>query len=151
MKKTIQSKVLLPIGCIVVGVFLAVVTFLNYEIWSPLKGPMPGFLPLVCSVLLAITGVFALRLSKNDKEPELHKENWFLVAAILAVMGGSYIIGFLPALFIFAFAWLRFQAKCSWKTTIITMLILLAMIIGIFDLWLEIPFDKGLIFRALFE
>ena len=41
--------------------------------------------------------------------------------------------------------WLKLVEKTPWKTTIIILLFLMALVIGVFVLWLGVPFPEGLI------
>ena len=42
-----ETKYLIPIGSILFGGIFAVLSLLNYEIYSPTKGPMAGFMPVL--------------------------------------------------------------------------------------------------------
>lgn len=149
MKKILKTKYFIPVACILFGVFFTIYCYMQYELWDSIKGPMPGFLPFVIGILLFLTGAAALPQAIKDEEPVYQKDNGILILCVLAVCAGNYVIGLLPSIFIFLFGWLRFKGKCSWKTTIITMIVMMVLILGIFLFWLEIPFAKGILFEQL--
>ena len=50
-----ETKYLIPIGSILFGGIFAVLSLLNYEIYSPTKGPMAGFMPVLVGGFLAVS------------------------------------------------------------------------------------------------
>jgi hypothetical protein len=151
VKISVKTKYLIPVGCIATGGLFALLSATQYELWHPTKGPMPGFFPFLCGLLLLCAGIAGIFQARRDAEPDFQLDNWLLVACVFAVIGANYIIGFLPSLFLFSFGWLKLKERCSWKITLITMVVLLIIILGIFQFWLEIPFEKGLLFRNLLK
>ena len=53
-----ETKYLIPIGSILFGGIFAVLSLLNYEIYSPTKGPMAGFMPVFTNIITWSTPVF---------------------------------------------------------------------------------------------
>lgn len=139
-----KTKYLVPLGCIVLGAVFAVLSAMNYEIYHPVKGPMTGFMPLVIGVLLVVVGCADLYQTRNAQPAVFEKENWFFVLCVAITIAASYLIGLLPAGFLFALFWLKVPSKCTWKVTLITMIFLFVMVVGIFVFWLDIPFSYGL-------
>jgi hypothetical protein len=45
--------------------------------------------------------------------------------------------------------WLKWYEKCSWKTTLITFAVIMAIVLGAFVLWLGVPFPKGLLYNLI--
>ena len=140
-----KVKFVTPIACIIVGLIFTVMSLTGYEVYHPTKGPMAGFMPLILGVLLVIVGAADLIQAKNYKDTILEKENWIFVVCVIITIGCSYIIGLLPAGFIFSFLWLKLWSKCTWKETILTMIFLLVVILGVFVYWLKIPFHYGIL------
>ncbi len=146
-----QSKYLIPIGSILFGGIFAVLSLLNYEIYSPTKGPMAGFMPVLVGGFLVFVGILDLIQAKKYEEPTFDRQNWLLVICVLLVIAGHYIIGVLPGGFILAFCWLKFKERYSWKTTLITMIFLMVLVIGVFAIWLDIPFEYGIVGELLIK
>lgn len=143
-----KGRYAIPVVSILVGLLFSVLSILDYEIINPTKGPMLGFMPLVVGILLVLVGIFDLFQAHKDAEPKFLKDNFLFILCVAATIAASYLIGLLPAGYIFAFSWLKFKEKCSWKIVIITMVFLLVLILGVFVFWLDIPFEYG-IFEAL--
>ena len=101
--------------------------------------------------LLVIVGVIDLLQAKNNIEPMMEKENWYLVIGVLLVIAGSYVIGVLPGGYILAFCWLKFKEKYPWKTVAAVMVFLLALIVGVFVMWLKIPFQYGFVGNVIIK
>ena len=55
----------------------------------------------------------------------------------------------LPALGLFVLLWLKLVEHTPWKTTIIILAIVAALVIGVFVLWLGMRFPTGLIYDAI--
>ena len=129
-----QTKYLIPIGSILFGGIFAVLSLLNYEIYSPTKGPMAGFMPVLVGGFLVFVGILDLIQAKKYEEPTFDRQNWLL-----------------PGGFILAFCWLKFKERYSWKTTLITMIFLMVLVIGVFVIWLDIPFEYGIVGELLIK
>ena len=59
-------------------------------------------------------------------------------------------IGMLPTMAIFVVLWLKLLEKAPWKDTLIILAIVMAIVIGVFVVWLKVQFPEGLIFEMLF-
>lgn len=93
--------------------------------------------------MLAIS-IFALITSGKAKKPEFDKENWMAALGMLAMVLMSYIVGMELSILAFMILWLRVYEKCTWKTTIISTVVVMAIVIGAFRIWLGIQFPMGL-------
>lgn len=67
----------------------------------------------------------------------------FWLAFLLAC---TYVIGFLPAIPIFLFLFLKLQGRHSWLVSALTSLAVLAFIYGLFGIALSVQFPEGLLF-----
>lgn len=146
MKKT---KYLIPAAVIATGIFFGIYTYTHYTLFKPSQGPGDGFLPFILSVLLVIVGLFDLRKCGERKTGTITKENWLIVLCVGAVIALSYLIGMVPCILIFAFLWLKLKEKCTWKETIISMVVIVILVVGIFAVWMEIPFPEGLLYEMI--
>lgn len=143
-----KGRYAIPLVSILLGLLFAVLSILNYEIINPTKGPMLGFMPLIVGILLMLIGVCDLFQARKDADPVFLKDNFLFIGCVAVTIAASYLIGLLPAGYLFAFVWLKWKEKCSWKIVIITMVFLLVLVLGVFVFWLDIPFEYG-IFEAL--
>lgn len=151
MKHKNLIKYLIPIACILWGAVFAGISLKEYDLFERSKGPMTGFMPVLIGSLLIIVGIIALFQASDSEDAVMEKENWYLVAGVLIVIAGSYIIGILPGGYLLAFWWLKYKERYSWKTVIAVMLFLIVLIIGVFVFWLKIPFQYGVIGNAIMK
>ena len=63
----------------------------------------------------------------------------------IAIILLTNVIGMLPTLALFVILWLKVLEKASWKTTLIILVIVMAIVIGVFVLWLGVRFPNGMI------
>lgn len=149
MKKI--GKYLVPIFAMAVGLFFVIYCHTHYEFYSPTQGPMPGFMPEVIGALLVIVGLLAFLQAKNEPDKELNPQNFGIVIAMGLVLIGNFIIGTLPSIGLFLVIWLKFISKYNWKTTLMIFVLIMAFVIGIFKIWMDIPFLPGIVFESIFD
>lgn len=65
---------------------------------------------------------------------------------LLFLLGCIYLAGFLPAVPAFLFLFLKFQGKHSWRVSILTSLVVLAFVYGMFGIVLSVEFPGGILF-----
>lgn len=145
------GKYLVPVFAMAVGVFFVIYCHAHYEFYSPTQGPMPGFMPEVIGALLAIVGLLALLQAKKEPDKELNPKNFSVVIAMGLVLIGNFVIGTLPSIGLFLLIWLKFISKYNWKTTIVVFVLIMAFVIGIFKIWMDIPFLPGIVFEKIFD
>ena len=85
----------------------------------------------------------------EDREISAADRETILTAA--AIIGCTYLIGMLPALGLFVVLWLKLVEHTPWKTTLIILAIVAALVIGVFVLWLGVRFPTGLIYEMIFN
>ena len=61
------------------------------------------------------------------------------------------MIGTLLSIGLFLLIWLKFISKYNWKTTILVFLVIMGFVVGIFKLWMDIPFLPGIVFEILLD
>jgi uncharacterized membrane protein YidH (DUF202 family) len=147
----VQSKAVIPGAVTMVGVYFAVLGVSKYGIWDSVKGPLAGFFPMVIGVALVVTGILNFFQMTRDKEPLFEKKNWLIVLGVLFIIVGNYIFGLLPSLLIFIVAWLRFVEKSPWKKVLLPSAVMFGIIYCLFALWLQVPFEKGMILSMLIK
>ena len=132
----------IPLAAATVALFFLWLGLTKYGFWSDQRGPLPGFVPVVVSAL-------AFLFSWKEKAPTWPRESWAVVLSGALIIAGTAVIGLLPSVAIYLVVWLRLYEKCSWKTTLITFTVIMAIVIGCFVLWLGVRFPQGLILDAI--
>ncbi len=129
--------------CGLVGAFWAAYGWFSYGFWLN-KGPGPGFLPVIFGCLAVIIAI--ARLGRKDKEAEqVDLRAIFPIAAIIACALAIYVIGFLPAVFVFVAFWLVNQGSYSYKFSLFMAAAVTVFVWAVFASWLQVPFPTGLL------
>ena len=152
-KKTVKipSKILVPLITMGIGILFAVISFGQYGFWdSTAMKPTKGFFPGIISVGLIALSVLAFINGLKSPNAEFRLINWYVPAAVLLIIGATYIIGMIPSLLIFVFLWLKIYEKQSCTTTLIALAIVAFIVIGCFRIWLDIQFPIGFIGKLIF-
>ena len=144
----INSRIVLPAVTLALGVLWVVYGLMEYGWWGD-NGPKSGFFPAIVGTLLAVISVFAILGGLKNEKPAYLAASFHPVLGVIAVVLSSFLLGFFPALGLFVLGWIRFYEKYSWKTSLITSVITIAVFYGIFSLWLRVPFPEGIILDVL--
>jgi hypothetical protein len=67
----------------------------------------------------------------------------------IVLIAAIHFIGMLPALAIFVVVWLKLMEKAPWKHIILILAIVMAIVVGVFVLWLKVRFPEGILFEML--
>ena len=127
----------------------------KYGFWDHTShSPTPGFLPVIVSVGLIFCCLWMFiaegRSGKKDSANFSKDELWVILGGF-GVFVLTFLIGLIPTLLAYLIYWLKGFEKCSWKSTLKVSLIVMTIVIGVFYLWLEVPFPEGLILETLME
>lgn len=118
----------------------------KFGFWDATSGPTPAFVPTIISVVLFVICILGFVTSfKDTKESKFYKEEFLVIGAAILIIAATFLIGLLPSLAVFLVLWLKLVEKTSWKTTILIFVVVMAIVIGVFVLWLGVPFPEGLI------
>lgn len=152
MLKKIGTKQIVPL--IVAAVCLVfLITGLNkFGFWNATqKSPTPAFVPsIICTLLIVICLItVALSLKEESGKATYHRDEFLVILAAAGIICGTYLIGMLPALGLFVVLWLKLVEHTPWKTTLIILAIVAALVIGVFVLWLGVRFPNGMIYDML--
>lgn len=151
MLKKIGTKQIVPlIIAAICAVFL--VTGLNkFGFWNATtKSPTPAFVPsIICVLLIAICLIAIITNLKKVGKAEYHWDEFLVILTGGAIIGCTYLIGMLPALGLFVVLWLKLVEHAPWKTTLIILAIVAALVIGVFVLWLGVRFPTGAIYEMI--
>lgn len=143
--KKIGTKQLVPILTAIMGVVFAVLGFTQLGFWDKTDGPMPGFFPSIMAIVMVLSSILALIQSfKEDEKAVYHKNELLVIVGGAAIYVGSFIIGLLPMCYLFVVLWLKLFEKENWKNTLIVLVVIAAITIGVFYIWLGIQFPLGL-------
>ena len=66
-------------------------------------------------------------------------------------IGATFLIGLIPSAGLYVIVWLRWYEKFTWKTTLIAFAVIMAIVVGCFVLWLQVPFPRGIVFNAILK
>lgn len=141
----LSTKQIVPIITALMGIVFALVGALQLGIWDSTDGPMPGFFPTIMSCVMVLTSILAFVQSLKETEKPSYKKNEFLVIlAGIGIFAATFVIGLVPTCLAFVIGWLKFFEKESWKNIIIVTLVVAAIAIGVFGIWLGIQFPMGI-------
>lgn len=146
----INSKWLIPLCTAIVAIVFIVLGVTKFGFWHEVKGPMPGFVPIIVASLLLFSSVLAFVFSFKEKSAYLPKENTLVMLGGLCIFIATYIVGLIPAAALYVIFWLRVVEKTPWKQTFIVLAVIMSIAVGVFVLWLDVPFPNGIIIDELF-
>ncbi len=147
--KKITSQMVIPVITAVIAALFIYFGITKYGFWHELRGgPLPGFFPptLIGFALLALSFIAFLGSFKEVKTI-YPIESWFPALGVIAIMLSTLVIGMIPSLALFVILWLKWYEKYNWKTTLIGLAVIMAIVIGAFVMWLGVPFPKGIIYN----
>ena len=151
MKGKFGVEQLILASAAIVGAVFAYLGLKVYGFWHPRRGPLPGFYPSLMGMILIVVSFAGFLKSFKDAPPTLERRNWYVVLAVVFVIAFSYVIGLLPSLASYILVWLIVVQKTAWKTVITTLLSISAIVYGVFILWLQVPFEAGIIYNSLWR
>lgn len=149
MKFKFGAAPLIPLAAIVIGIVFAYMGFKHYGYWHPKRGPQPGFYPSLAGIGLALTGIVGMLKAFKEKAADLNLRDWYVALSVVLIIALSYVIGMLPTLVVYVLIWLRLVQKTTWKTVLIVLVAVSAMVYGVFILWLQVLFETGIIYKTL--
>ena len=121
----------------------------QFGFWNPLRGGTPAFMPICIATVLLISSSVMLLMSFKDEKPAYTPLCFLFLLICLSIIGLSAVFGFLPSLLLFVLLWLKLVEKAPWKGTLIVFASLAVLGYGLFEIWLRVPFPKGLLLELL--
>lgn len=118
----------------------------------PLAVAIPGFVLALAQVALSLRPAPAEEVSTEADalDPREHVRRTAQIAGwIVGFFLAIYLVGFLIAVPLGAFAYLRFAARESWLMSAIIAGLCWALVFGVFDRMLHVPLPTGQLFRLL--
>ena len=106
-----------------------------------------GFMPTIVGTLLVLFCVLMLisKVRRKEKAEKMDLKVLLPIGAMLLILLCNYLLGLLPACILVSFLWLLLIEKYSWKKALLISAIMFVCVYGIFRLWLNVPFPKGLL------
>jgi hypothetical protein len=151
-KKTkLPANRIIPIVTALVAIVFIYYGLTKYGFWDDMKGPRPGFVPTLIAGLLLALSLLSFLSSFKEKAPVFSRESWYCALGMVGLVISTFIIGLVPSVALYMVLWLRFFEKSSWKTTLIALFVIMAIVIGVFSMWLGIDFPQGIILDAIFR
>lgn len=144
-----STRQLIPICTAVLSVIWIVTGVSGYGFWGGSSGPTPGFVPIIVAVIMLFISILALFQSFKEEPPRLPAGNWLIALAGFSIFIFTFLIGMMPSLVLFVVLWLKLVEKSSWKHTLIVLAVIMAIVTGVFVVWLGVPFPQGYLYTTL--
>ena len=139
----------IPVVTAVIAALFIYLGITKYGFWHEVRGPLPGFFPTIIGFALLGLSVLAFLGGRKEEGTTYPIENWYPALGVIGIMLATLVIGMLPSLALFVILWLKVYEKYNWKTTLVGLAIIMAIVIGAFVMWLGVPFPKGLIYNLI--
>jgi hypothetical protein len=143
-----NTRVFFPAASTCIGILWVVVGLSKYG-WYVDEKPASGFFPILIGGLLTVIGILAVLSERKLSAPEFVSSYIHPLLAAVSVVFFALFIGFFPALTLYVFGWLRWYEKYSMRFSLIVTAITIALMYGIFSMWLRVPFPIGQIFEMI--
>ena len=149
--KKFGTKQIMPLVIIALCAVFIINGLKKFGFWDASKGPTAAFVPtIVCTLLIVLCVADFIKSLKDTSVVKYYKDEFIMILAGIVLLAAVHVIGMLPAMAIFVVLWLKIMEKAPWKHVILILAIVMAIVIGVFVLWLKVQFPEGLIFEALF-
>lgn len=142
--KKLGARQMIPMGGLVFSAVFMYAGLTQLGFWGS-KGPLPGFFPVIMSVVFGVSSFLALLQSAKEDSHAMPKDAWTIILAVTATICAHLVIGLVPSLLLFVILWLKLVEKATWAATIKVLAIVAAVVIGVFQLWLKIRFPAGVL------
>ena len=148
--KKFGTKQVMPLLIIAVCALFIQNGMSKFGFWNASKGPTAAFVPtIVCVMLIALCVIDFTKSYKDTKPVKYYKPEFIMMITGVVLIAAIHFIGMLPALAIFVVVWLKLMEKAPWKHIILILAIVMAIVIGVFVLWLKVRFPEGILFEML--
>lgn len=140
-------KFVFPLSLLVLGLVWIFVSITDLGIYG--SEPKAGFFPLIMAVIMIIIAAIDLMYTFKIGKSTFSYMQFLPIIGLFGVIACSYLLGTIPSLGIFLLLWMRVFEKYSWKVTLITTSITLLFIWGVFDVFVSVNFQTGLLWKLL--
>lgn len=151
--KKLGTKHIVPLVIAAICLVFLITGLSKFGFWNATqKSPTPAFVPtIICVLLIAICLITVITSLKEDGKAKYNRDEFLIILTAAAIIGCTYLFGMLPALGLFVVLWLKLVEHTPWKTTLIILAIVAALVIGVFVMWLGVRFPNGAIYDMLFN
>lgn len=136
---------MIPAATMLIAAVFLFLGLTEFGFWNEVNGPLPGFFPSLASILLIIISAFALKGAWGSTAPKFFGIELMVIAGCIGIMLLTFLIGLIPSVVVYLVVWLRIVEKTPWPSTLKVAGFMTVLVIGVFVLWLKIPFPTGLI------
>ena len=148
--KKFGTKQVMPLLIMAVCALFVYNGMSKFGFWNASKGPTAAFVPtIVCVLLMVLCVCDFLKSFKDTGVVKYYKPEFIMIATGFLILAAIHFIGMLPALAIFVVLWLKLMEKAPWKDIILILAIVMAIVIGVFVIWLKVRFPEGVLFEML--
>lgn len=148
--KKFGTKQVMPLLIIAVCAVFIFSGLNKFGFWDATKGPTAAFVPtIVCVMLIALCLLDFVKSLKEDGHVKYYRDEFIMIIVGFLLLAAVHFVGMLPALAIFAVLWLKLMEKAPWKHILLILAIVMAIVIGVFVLWLGVRFPEGVILETL--
>ena len=148
--KKFGTKQVMPLLLALLAIVWLVVGLGEFGFWIEGTGPSPAFVPSIISVLLLVMSIVQFITSFKEEPSKYHKDEFLFIGTLVLIFVGIHLIGMLPTMTIFLLVWMKGVEKAPWSHTLIVTIGTIALLIGVFAMWLQVRFPMGLIGDMLF-
>lgn len=147
--KRFGTKQVMPLLLALLAVVWLVTGLGEFGFWIEGTGPSPAFVPTIISILLLGLAIVQFVMSFKEEPSKYHKDEFLFIGALVLLLACVYIIGMLPSMTIFLLVWMKAVEKAPWSHTLIVTIGTMALLIGVFAIWLQVRFPMGIILDTL--
>jgi hypothetical protein len=79
-----------------------------------------------------------------NQTPDQRRTEFKIIGSLVVLTAVTYVIGFLPSIFLYVLLFLRFQSKESWRMSLAIAISVLAVVYGVFIQALNVPLHSGI-------
>jgi len=141
------SRQIMPLAIAALAVLWIAYGLINYGLWARIS-PTSGFVPVVIAAVMLVISLLDFWQSFKEEPASFPRENWLIVYASFVIFGATFLIGLLPTLALFVLLWLKVYEKAPWGPTLIVFVLMMALSYGVFVMWLNVHFPRGILFNA---
>ena len=144
-----SAKFLFPLALIILGIVWIYVSLTDLGFYGTTE-PKAGFFPCIMASVMIIISLIDLFYTLHSEKTDFSWFQFMPIIGLFIAIACSYLIGTIPALALFLLLWLRVLEKYSWKITLITTAVTVLFIWGVFDYWVRVNFQTGLLWKMIF-
>ena len=142
--KRFGVKQIIPLCGILFSLPFIYVGLTKLGFWES-QGPLPGFFPVIMSTVFFFVSILALLQSFKEKSWNFPKEDLLIIVAVAVAILAHFVIGLVASMLLFVALWLRFVEKTPWLTIVKILVIIAAIVLGVFQFWLKVQFPLGIL------